>query len=86
MCNKSIYSISVIMLLVITSSIYSEPFNILVEEDGHVCNDSQHRPGQAYVSDGVHIRNVPDRRRIGYLMFDISELKGPSRVFSKRES
>jgi hypothetical protein len=84
MCKKLIYSISLVLLLSIVSFCKAEPFSLEPTQDGHVCNDTQYGPDQVYSTDGIHVRNQPGapRCRVGYLMYDISEIKKSGRVFS----
>jgi len=79
--------LSLAMLLSVafpSQQIQAGAFSLAPIQDGHVCNDSQYGPDQAYNTDDIHIRNQPtvQRCRVGYLMYDISNLKKPDQVFS----
>jgi len=64
-------------------AVQAEPFSLPVVDDGHVCNDSQYGPTAAYNTSAIHVRNTADpRRRVGYLKFDISSIRGPGRLVS----
>ena len=78
MCRTLIYSISIIMLLSIASGVQAlEPFSIPPAQDVSVCNDPQYPPDSgAERGSGMHVRDIPDRRRVGIIVYDISELGG----------
>jgi len=83
MFNKNvIYSISLAVLLGVAGRIQAQSFSIDPTQDGHVCNDPQYGPSQAYNSNGIHIRNASPRRRVGYFMYDLSTIRRPGRVFT----
>ncbi|MBN1508516.1 MAG: hypothetical protein JW955_16830 [Sedimentisphaerales bacterium] len=83
MTRKLTCLIAFAALLGVGSSVRGESFSVMASDDGHVCNDSQYGPDVAYNTETVHARNTNDpRRRVGYIKFDISEIKGLGRVFS----
>jgi hypothetical protein len=85
MRKKFFYSTFLIFLLAVTSSVLAglEPFSIPPVQDAYVSNDTQEGPDTVHSDvDGIHIRNVSGRRRVGYLKFDISELKGESGILA----
>ena len=54
----------------------NEPFSIMPIQDVSVCNDTQLGPDAAERGTGMHMRNVSSRRRVGLIVYDISELGG----------
>jgi len=78
MHKKLIYSIILVISLCITSSIQAglEPFSISPSHDVGLCNDLSIGPNGADRGDGMHIRDISERRRVGLIVFDISELGG----------
>jgi len=83
MCRPLVYLIWVLGLLGSTGAWAATPFSLLVVDDGHVCNDSQYGPNAVYNTSAIHIRNIDTpRRRVGFLKFDVSSIRGPGRVVS----
>jgi hypothetical protein len=82
MFRTLIFSISLIMLLSITSIVQAETFILNPTQDGHVCNDTQYGPSSTYSTNAIHVRSVSTRRRVGYIMYDISAIKAGGKVFS----
>ncbi|MCJ7777331.1 MAG: hypothetical protein MUP16_03355 [Sedimentisphaerales bacterium] len=83
MYKKVIYLICLIVVLSLANSVQADTFSLRPTQDTYVSNDTQTGP-TAILSglDGIHIRNVAGRRRVGYIQYDISSLKRPGRVFS----
>ncbi len=77
MSRPLVYLICVLGLLGPTGTWAATPFSLLAVDDGHVCNDSQYGPSAVYNTSTIHIRNTADpRRRVGFLKFDISSIRG----------
>jgi hypothetical protein len=70
------------VLLVATGGVQADTFRQIVADDGHVCNDTQYGPTQAYNTTALHVRSIASRRRVGYMKFDISALKTPGKMLS----
>ncbi len=82
MVRRLTFSLLTIVLLVTAGATQADTFRQQVADDGHVCNDPQHGPTDAYNTTAVHIRDIATRRRVGYLKFDISSLKSAGKIFS----
>jgi hypothetical protein len=84
MYQKLLCVVFVVVVVGLTSSVRAVPFSIFPVQDAYVANDSQDGPAEIHSSDdGIHIRNTADpRRRVGFLKFDISELKAGDGFFS----
>lgn len=77
MCRKIVYVTSfILLLLVIGNARALEPFSIRPIQDVSVCNDEQYGPDEAERGSGMHMRDIPARRRVGFVVYDISELGG----------
>ncbi len=77
MSKRIVCLISFILLLCVVSSVQAlEPFSIRPIQDVSVCNDEGFGPDQAERGSGMHIRDIPARRRVGIVVYDISELGG----------
>jgi hypothetical protein len=83
MYQKLICLITIVILIGFASDVQAASFSIFPIQDAYVANDSQDGPDEIHSSDdGIHIRNTADpRRRVGYLKFDISELKSGDGFF-----
>ena len=82
MVSRFVLSISTLVLLVAAGGAGADTFRQIVADDGHVCNDTQYGPTQAYNTTAVHVRSIASRRRVGYMRFDISALKTPGKMLS----
>ncbi|MDH7599963.1 MAG: hypothetical protein QHH07_10085, partial [Sedimentisphaerales bacterium] len=79
--NKKVISAIGLVVLSLAISARAEPFSVEPIQDGHVCNDTQYGPTQSYDTPAIHVRNIASRRRVGYVMYDISGLKVSGRIF-----
>jgi len=86
MFKNLICLLSMAMLLsvaVLPQRIQAETFSLRPTQDTYVSNDTQSGPDSTHSGDdGIHIRNVASRRRVGYIKYDISGIKKVGRVFS----
>ncbi len=84
MYKKLFCLVPVVMLISFMGSVQAASFSIFPTQDAYIGNDSQDGPDEIHSSDdGIHIRNTADpRRRVGYLKFDISELKAGDGFFT----
>jgi hypothetical protein len=82
MSKKLIYVVFFVFLFGVTSSIYAESFSLVPTFDGHVSNDADEGPDTSPGGSGMHIRDVGSRRRVGFVTYDISELKSQGDIFS----
>jgi hypothetical protein len=82
MVSRFVLSISTLILLAAAGGAGADTFRQIVADDGHVCNDTQYGPTQAYNTTALHVRSIASRRRVGYMKFDISALKTPGKMLS----
>jgi len=75
MCRKLIYLFSFVLVLGIASNVQAVPFSLVPTFDGHVSNDASEGPDTSPGGTGMHIRDVPSRRRVGFVTYDLSEVK-----------
>ena len=82
MCKKLIYLVSFLLVLGLISGVHAESFSLVPTFDGHVSNDADEGPDTSPGGSGMHIRDVGSRRRVGFVTYDISELKSQGDIFS----
>jgi len=83
MCRKFIYTISLIILLSVGSSIQAEPFSLMPIHDAEVGNDVGIGPNQnSGSSSGMAFRDIDVRRRVSFVSYDISQIRPPGLTFS----
>jgi hypothetical protein len=83
MYRKLVYFISLVLLLSVVSNVQAEPFSLLPVYDTHVSNDGSEGPDTNNDSQsGMHARDVGGRRRVGYVAYDISEVRSRGFAFS----
>ncbi len=82
MCKKVIYLASFVLVLVVASDVQAVPFSLVPTFDGHVSNDTSEGPDTSPGGTGMHIRDVPSRRRVGFVTYDLSEVKSQGAIFS----
>ena len=83
MYQKLFCLIPVVLLFSFASGVQAESFSILPTHDAYVSNDTDHSPDSIHSGeDGIHVRDIPSRRRVGYMAFDISELKSGDGAFT----
>jgi hypothetical protein len=83
MCKQLSALISLVMILGMVGSLgAAEPFSLLPTFDGHVGNDGQTGPNaSATTGTGMEARNIATRRRVAYVVYDISSVKKPGLLF-----
>jgi len=82
MRNKLIYLVSFIFVFGIAGSVQSSPFSLVPTFDGHVSNDAQEGPDSSPGGSGMHMRDIGGRRRVGFVTYDLSDVKAQGAVFS----
>jgi len=82
MCRKLIYLFSFVLVLGIASNVQAVPFSLVPTFDGHVSNDASEGPDTSPGGTGMHIRDVPSRRRVGFVTYDLSEVKSQGAIFA----
>jgi len=85
MFKKLICLLSMAILISIASppQVKAETFSLRPTQDTYVSNDTQSGPTATFGgADGIHIRDVAGRRRVGYIKYDISALKKTGQIFS----
>lgn len=82
MRNKLMYLVSVIFVIGIAGSVRAVPFSLVPTFDAHVSNDAQEGPDSSPGGSGMHIRDIGGRRRVGFVTYDLSEVKAQGAVFS----
>ena len=82
MRNKLMYLVSFILVFGIAGSVQATPFSLVPTFDEHVSNDAQEGPDSSPGGSGMHIRDIGGRRRVGFVTYDLSEVKAQGAVFS----
>ncbi len=82
MCKKFIYLFSFVLVLGVASNVQAVPFSLVPTFDGHVSNDADEGPDTSPGGTGMHIRDVSSRRRVGFVTYDLSEIKSQGAIFS----
>jgi len=83
MCRKSLLFVSLMILIIYGCDVKAESFSILPTHDAYVSNDTDHSPDSIHSGeDGIHIRDISSRRRVGFMAFDISGLKSGDGTFT----
>jgi hypothetical protein len=80
--TKLICLLSVTLLLIVTSNVRSEPFSLIPTFDTHVSNDENEGPDTSPSGTGMHIRDIPERRRVAFVTYDLTEVKSKGAIFS----
>jgi len=60
----------------------TQPFTVGATGDITICNDERYGPDQSNSGSGVESRNIPARRNVALISYDISGLKAGGGVFS----
>jgi hypothetical protein len=83
MWKKRSLWIPLVMLLGMVGGLRAaEPFSLLPTFDGHVGNDAQTGPTvSATTGTGMEARNIATRRRVAYVVYDISGIKKAGQLF-----
>ena len=83
MCGKTISIIALVLALSLAADLPAqETFSLLPTFDTAVGNDAQVGPNGAENGTGMHARNIPGRRRVAFVTYDISEVKALGAQFS----
>jgi hypothetical protein len=82
MRNKLMYLVSFILVIGIAGTVQAIPFSLVPTFDVHVSNDAQEGPDSSPGGSGMHIRDIGGRRRVGFVTYDLSEVKAQGAVFS----
>ncbi|HUU18909.1 MAG TPA: hypothetical protein VMW72_17290 [Sedimentisphaerales bacterium] len=82
MCKRLIYLVSFVLVLSVASRVQATPFSLVPTFDGHVSNDAQEGPDSSPGGSGMHMRDIGGRRRVGFVTYDLSEVKAQGAVFS----
>jgi hypothetical protein len=82
MCKKLIYPVFLVLVLAMTSSVHAESFSLVPTFDGHVSNDADEGPDTSPGGTGMHIRDISSRRRVGFVTYDLTEIKSKGAIFS----
>lgn len=83
MTGKLICSTAVALLLIAAQGVQGAYFELLPTYDTYVSNDPAEGPDTNHeTGSGMHVRDVADRRRVGYLTYDLSEAKAQGAFFS----
>jgi len=82
MCKRLIYLVSFVLVFGIAGSVQATPFSLVPTFDGHVSNDAQEGPDSSPGGSGMHMRDIGGRRRVGFVTYDLSEVKAQGAVFS----
>jgi len=76
------YLVSFILVFGIAGIVQATPFSLVPTFDGHVSNDAQEGPDSSPGGSGMHMRDIGGRRRVGFVTYDLSEVKAQGAVFS----
>ncbi len=83
MTGKLIRSTAIVLLLIAAQGVQGVYFELLPTYDTYVSNDPTEGPGSNHeTGSGMHVRDIADRRRVGYLTYDISQAKTQGAFFS----
>ncbi|MHC4539616.1 MAG: discoidin domain-containing protein, partial [Planctomycetota bacterium] len=75
MYKKLFDLIAVIMLISLASSVQAEPFSLGAVEDITLGNDARYGPDSSSNGSGLEARDIPSRRHVVLISYDISALK-----------
>jgi len=76
------YLVSFILVFGIAGIVQATPFSLVPTFDVHVSNDAQEGPDSSPGGSGMHMRDIGGRRRVGFVTYDLSEVKAQGAVFS----
>src|SRR4030042_623477 len=75
-------SVSVLLLVLCAHAWAATPFSLLPTFDVELGNDGQIGPGSSSeTGSGMGIRNIATRRRVSFVTYDLSGVRGPGQVF-----
>ena len=75
MRNKLIYLVSFILVLSVASRVQAEPFSLGAAEDITLGNDARYGPDSSSDGSGLEARDIPSRRHVVLISYDILALK-----------
>jgi len=81
MCKKLIYLVSFVLVLSVASRVQAEPFSLGAVEDITLGNDARYGPDSSSNGSGLEARDIPSRRHVVLISYDISALKSEG-IFS----
>jgi len=74
---------AIVLLLIVAACAQGVYFELLPTYDTYVSNDPTEGPGTSHgTGSGMHVRDVADRRRVGYLTYDLTEARTQGAFFS----
>jgi hypothetical protein len=76
MCRKLFFFVSFIMLICVSQNLHAETFSIGAVEDITLDNGPRYGPDSSGNGSGLEARDIPDRRHVFLVSYDISSLKG----------
>jgi hypothetical protein len=80
--SRLLICLSTIVLLPGAGARGATPFDLLPTFDVEIGNDAQLGPGSSSATgSGMGIRNIATRRRVSYVTYDLSDLRGAGQVF-----
>ncbi|UCD49261.1 MAG: hypothetical protein JSW27_17230, partial [Phycisphaerales bacterium] len=83
MSRHPIWTTVCVLLLVLATGLQAATFDILPTYDTYVSNDPSEGPTTNHEGgSGMHARDIPDRRRVAYVTYDLTEVKGMGAYFS----
>ena len=81
MRTKLMYLVSFILVLSVASRVQAEPFSLGAVEDITLGNDARYGPDASSDGSGLEARDIPSRRHVVLISYDISALKNEG-IFS----
>ena len=83
MCGKTISIVTLVLAISLAVDLQAqEQFSLGATEDITVTNEPTSGPDISLNNSAVNARNIPVRRRVGFISYDISEVKGRGAFFS----
>jgi len=82
MCKRLVCPVFLAILLSVASAVQARPFSLGAVADIEIGNDPQIGPNASTNGTGFGARDIPDRRRVALVSYDISGLLGPGEFFS----
>ncbi len=74
---------AIVVLLIVAACAQGVSFELPPTYDTYVSNDPTEGPGTSHgTGSGMHVRDVADRRRVGYLTYDLTEARTQGAFFS----
>jgi hypothetical protein len=81
--SRLLFYLSIVVLLAPSASVRAAtPFDLMPTFDVEIGNDAQIGPGSSsQTGTGMGIRNIATRRRVSFVTYDLSGVRGPGQVF-----